>query len=792
MTAQPSTGAPAVTPPRAPAVPRGVGEPVTRPDGRAKVRGVFEFSADLRANGMIWGATLRSPHPYARITHVDARRAAALAGVHAVLTAADVPGRNAYGLVVADQPVLADQIVRYEGEPVAVVAADSPEIARAALEKIVVGYEPRPPLSDPRAALAGDGPALHPEGNVVRRVRLRRGDPGATADVVVTGRYEMGMQDQAPLGTESGLAVPSADGSLDLYANTQWMHADRNQLAGILAMPPELIRIHLAGVGGAFGAREDLSLQAHLCLLALRTGRPVKMLYSREESFRGHVHRHPAWMEYEHGATATGELVYVRCSILLDGGAYASTSAAVVANAASFAVGPYDCPNVDVDASVVYTNNPPCGAMRGFGAVQPAFAHEAQMDKLAAALGMDPLDIRLRNAMTEGSLMPTGQPLTGAVPVRDLLLALRDMPPPPPAPDRPDLLDLPGGTGNVTDGEDVRRGVGYGVGFKAGGMPEGMHDYSTARVRLYARDGRARADVQTAAAEVGQGLVTVQQQIVQTELGLDDVGVLSADTSVGSAGSSSASRQTYMTGGAVVLACAAVKEQVVSLAHERFGHLWPDLLEDGQEIVFAGGFLCDRDFNRRLSVADVLGDEVVEKERRYYHEPTTGLDADGQGHPHVQFIFAAHRAVADVDTGTGLCRVVEMAAAQDVGRVINPVAVEGQIRGGTAQGIGLALMEEIQVRDGAVLNPSFTDYLIPTVLDVPEMQIRVLELPDPAAPYGVKGVGEPSAISSTPAVAAALRDATGLPVARVPVRPDDLIPGFIPGLADPNEQGDRT
>jgi xanthine dehydrogenase D subunit len=758
--------------------PRGVGESVTRPDGDVKARGEFQYSSDLHTDGMIWGATLRSPHPHARIMAIDTLTVATLPGVHAVLTAKDVPGNNAYGLVVADQPVLADAVVRYEGEPVALVAADSPEIARAALEKIKVEYEPLPVVCDPEKAVAGDAFQIHPGGNLVRQVHLRRGDQHAKADVVVTGGYEMGMQDQAPLGTESGLAVPAMDGSVDLYANTQWLHADRNQLAGILALPPERIRIHLAGVGGAFGAREDLSLQAHLCLLALHTGRPVKMVYSREESFRGHVHRHPAWMRYEHGATADGKLVYVSCSILLDGGAYASTSAAVVSNAAAFAVGPYECPNVDIQAAVVYTNNPPCGAMRGFGAVQPAFAHEAQMDKLAAALGMNPLDIRLLNALTEGSLMPTGQPLEGRVPVRDLLLALKDVPLPERLPAQPDLLGLPGGVGNVTNGEDVHRGIGYGIGFKAGGMPEGIHDYSTARVRLYVRDGQTCADVRTAAAEVGQGLITIQKQIVQTELGLSEVSVLPADTLVGSAGSSSASRQTYMTGGAVLMACEAIKERVVSLAHERLGHLWPRLLESGHEIEFRDGFLCDGDGSKLLTIADVIGAEVIEKERRYYHEPTTGLDSDGQGRPHVQFIFAAHRAVADVDVATGLCRLVEMVAAQDVGRAINPTAIEGQIQGGTAQGIGLALMERIHLREAKMLNPSFTDYLIPTILDVPEMRIRILEFADPKAPYGVKGVGEPSVISSTPAVAAALRDATGMPITRVPVRPDDLIAGL--------------
>ena len=764
----------------------GIGFSVPRPDGDLKTRGRFAFSSDLWADGMVWGATVRSPHPHARIVDVDTSEAWRSEGVLAVLTAEDVPGTNAFGLIIADQPVLADGVVRYEGEPVAVVAAGTPEQARRAAAAVRVRYAPQPGLYRMSDALAEGSPLLHPGGNVVRSVRIRRGGtPAAQADVVVTGEYELGMQDQAPLGTESGLAIPLPDGGVELFANTQWIHADRNQLAAVLGLPPARIRIQLAGVGGAFGAREDLSMQAHLCLLALRTGRPVKMVYSREESFFGHVHRHPATLRYEHGADRDGRLRYVRCWIQMDGGAYASTSPAVVSNTAAFAVGPYHCPVVDIDAAVFYTNNPPCGAMRGFGAVQAAFGHESQMDRLAAAVGLSPLEIRLLNVLDDGGVLPTGQRIEGPVPARRLLEELRDLEPPPPVPAGPrSLLELPGGAGNVTRGESIRRGVGYAIGFKAGGMPEGVRDYSTARVRVSLSGQEVVAEVRTAAAEVGQGLTTVVAQIVHTELGVDHVVVLPADTSVGSAGSSSASRQTYMTGGAVRAACEAVRTELVELAHDRLGHVLPRLLEFGHEVSLRNGMLVDGDGGELCSLADVLGDTVVDHERRYDHRPTTALDENGQGDPHVQFIFAAHRAVADVDVESGLCRLVELAVVQDVGRAMNPQAVEGQMEGGTAQGVGLALMEEIQLRDGKMLNPSFTDYLIPTVLDVPPMRLKVLELPDPDAPYGLKGVGEPPTISSTPAVTAALRDATGREVARVPARPWDLIADWPPAPTD--------
>ncbi|HEX4690831.1 MAG TPA: molybdopterin cofactor-binding domain-containing protein [Solirubrobacteraceae bacterium] len=718
----------------------GVGESVRRPDGIPKVKGEFAYASDLWADRMLWGSTLRSPHPRAKIRSIEIAAALATPGVHAVLTHEDVPGRKTYGLEIPDQPVLAWEDVRYQGEAVAIVAADHPETARAAARRIEVDWEVLEPLTDPERALDPAVAPLHPSGNLLRHVHIEHGDPAAEGEVVVTGEYEVGMQDQAFLGPESGLAVPSEDGGVDLYIATQWLHVDRDQLAASLDLEPERVRLVLGGVGGAFGGREDLSMQVHACLLALHTGRPVKMMYGREESFFGHIHRHPARMRYEHHATRDGRLVAVRARVLLDGGAYASSSTAVCSNAASFAVGPYDVPNVRVDASVVYTDNPPCGAMRGFGAVQTCFAHEAQMDKLAVALEMDPVELRRRNALSTGSILPTGAPVRCPAPVAELLERVRDMPLPGP---RADGGDLPGGVAGVTRGEGVVRGVGYAVGFKNIGYSEGFDDYSTARVRVsLAADGEPFAEVHSAAAEVGQGLVTVQAQIARSELGVERVVVLPADTQVGSAGSSSASRQTMMTGGAVYTACRAVME----LLRERGDAPLEELLRDGP----------------------------VEATREYHHRETFPLDANGQGDAHVTFAFAAHRAIVDVDVELGLVKVVEIATAQDVGKAVNPQAVEGQIEGGIAQGLGLALMEEIVVVDGQVRNASFTDYLIPTVLDMPPVRLDVLELGDPDAPYGLRGVGEPPTISSTPAIVSALRAATGQALTRVPVRPDDL------------------
>ena len=473
----------------------GVGESPKRPDGRQKVTGEFAYSSDLWLDGMLWGSTLRSPHPSARVLAIDITEALTVPGVYAVLTHEDVPGLKTYGLEHKDQPVLAFDRIRYQGEAVALVAADHPETARRAAARITVDYEELPAVTDARQALDPDAPKLHPGGNLVRHVPIRVGDPNATADVVVTGEYQVGMQDQAFLGPESGLAVPAEDGGVDLFVATQWLHVDRDQVAASLNLPNEKVRITLSGVGGAFGAREDLSMQIHACLLALHTGKPVKIVYGREESFFGHVHRHPASLRYEHGATTDGKLVYVKANIVLDGGAYASSSPAVAANAATLGMGPYEIANVVMDCYAVYSNNPPCGAMRGFGAVQACFAYESQMDKLARALHMDPVELRMKNAISEGSRVPTGQLVDSAAPVAELLRRVQARPLPPAADQ--DLRSLPGGVSNTTHGEGVVRGVGYAVGIKNICFSEGFDDYSTARVRLELAGGEPVAQVHT-------------------------------------------------------------------------------------------------------------------------------------------------------------------------------------------------------------------------------------------------------------------------------------------------------
>ncbi len=736
-----------------------VGDSAIRPDGVPKVRGEFAFAGDLWAEGMLWGATLRASHASAVVRSIDIGPALAIPGVHAVLTATDLVGRNRYGLEHRDQPVLVEDVVRYSGEPVAAIAADHPDTARRARDAIVVDYEVTTPLTDPEVAIAA--PPIHPDGNLFRHLVIRKGDPAARGPVVVEGTYEIGMQDQAFMGPEAGLAIPADDGGVDLIVSTQWLHNDRDQVAEVLGLPPEKVRLTLGGVGGAFGAREDVSLHIHSCLLALHTGRPVKMVYSRRESFLGHVHRHPARIWMRHSAEPDGTIVSFETRIVLDGGAYRSSSFHVTANAACFAAGPYRTPNAHVEAFGVRTNNPTCGAMRGFGAVQVGFAHEAQMDKLAAACGVDPVELRLLNAMATGDELLTGQRIEGSLPVAEVIRACMALPDPPPPAD--DVLARPGGAGNTADASSVRRGVGFAVGFKNLMYAEGYDDDSVACCRL--EDGVAT--ITCAAAEVGQGFVTVAQQFARTILGVDDVFVNPADTSIGSAGSTSASRQTMMSGGAVEAACRAVAARVLEFVADEHG-VAP------AEMTLVDGRIRSLDGALDLAVAAAAPGVVFEAEEEHHHRVTHPLDADGQGDAHVSFACAAHRAVVDVDPELGLVRVVHLATAQDVGKVLNPLQCLGQIEGGIAQGVGLATMEELLVDEGRIVNPSFTDYLIPTALDAPTVEVAYIEEPEPGAPFGAKGVGEPPTISSTPAVVAAIRAVTGRPLTRVPVRPDDV------------------
>ncbi len=741
-----------------------LGTSALRPDGVAKVTGEFSFSSDMRAENMLWGATLRSPHPYARIKSVDTTKALLIAGVHAIITAEDVPGKLTYGLISSDQPVFAKEVVRYMGEPVAAVAADHPETCRRALGAIVVEYEVMAPLVDAELAILPNTPPIHPDGNLIRHQRIVHGDSNATGDIIVEGNYTIGMQDQAFLGLEAAMAFPDPGAQgVELHIATQWLHEDRGQIAACLNLPEDNVRLVLGGVGGAFGAREDISLQVHCCLLALRTGRPIKMQYSREESFFGHVHRHPATIWMRHHANNNGKIVKIEARMVFDGGAYTSTSPAVLINGITHTQGPYQCDNAVVDGYAVRTNNPPCGAMRGFGVVQACFAHEGQMDKIAEACGLSPVEVRLINAMHTGDKIITGQIMESVAPVERCIRETDAIPLPPPMPDLVDALELPGGSGLTAERKNIVRGIGWGVSMKNLMYSEGFDDYATARCTL----SNGIASLKFATSEVGQGFVTLAPQIARSVLGVDQVVQEVSDTQIGSAGSTSASRQTWMSGGAVDGACRLVRERMFEHVGKMHNIDPIRLLIDGTDVVDSIG-----DF--RISVADATEGVTFSETFEHHHRKTEDLDVNGQGDCHVAFAFVAHRAVVDVDCELGLVKVVQIATAQDVGKVLNPLSALGQLEGGIAQGLGLAVMEEIVLENGKVKNPSFTDYLLPTALDAPSVVAVMIEEPEPQAPLGAKGIGEPPCISVTPAIVAAIRAATGKALLRVPVRPQDI------------------
>jgi xanthine dehydrogenase D subunit len=471
----------------------------------------------------------------------------------------------------------------------------------------------------------------------------------------------------------------------------------------------------------------------------------------------------------------------VHARIVLDGGAYASSSPAVIVNAVTHAAGPYRVPNVVVDGYAVRTNNPPCGAMRGFGVPQVSFGHEAQLDRLATALDVDPVELRLRNALVPGDVLPTGQVLGETMPAREVVEALAARPLPPPLPPKASSLALPGGRPAGADQSRVRRGVGYALAYKNLLFSEGFDEHSTAVARLEldpAAPGGVRVVLRSACAEVGQGFVTVAGQIARTELGVDEVVLAAADTSVASAGSTSASRQTWMSGGAVRGACVAVADELLVRAARAAGLPDDVVAAPRRHLTLVDGEVVGAEVGLRTPAAQLLADGPIEADHTFRPRRTERLGPGGQGDAHIAFAACAHRAVVDVDLDLGTVRVVSMALVQDVGTVVNPLALQGQVEGGTAQGLGVAVMEELVTVAGVVVNPTFHDYLLPTAADVPELDFVPVVLAHPDSPYGVKGVGEAPTCSATPAVVAAVRAAVGKDLRRVPIRPTDLVDGF--------------
>ncbi len=757
-----------------------VGQSLTRIDARGKVTGETRYGADLYERGMLHARVLRSTHAFADIAGIDTSAARALPGVAAVLTAADVPGTNKHGLIARDQEVLASKQVRYMGDAVALVVAETDAQARDALAAIRVDYRPLPPIHTMDEAMAPGAPRIHEYGNVMGGKRIRKGNAERAlredCDVVVEETFQTQTVDHAFLDLEAGCAVYDGD-MLEIHASGQWVHEERRLTALALGLPVEKVRIVQPATGGAFGGREDISIQMVLGLAAIRLpGRKIFTRYTRSESMVARHKRHAIRCHYTMGAKKDGTLVAAKITVHSDEGAYASTGIAVMRKASSHSTGPYRIPNVSVDVYGVHTNNNPTGAMRGFGAAQMAIAYEGMMDRIAAKLGMDRLEIRRKNLLHSGEAVTTTQvvPLVTAQECMDaaVMQFARRL-----APGRnlttDDARAIWAARSYDTASPWIRRGYGISVFCFGLGYGDGFPDASRARVCF---NDANELEVYSGAVEVGQGLLNMIAQVAAEETGLpqDRVRVIAADTLLTpESGSSSATRQTYFTGNAVKLACSELREHLLDIAENRLG-VHP------LDITVAEGWLFEtaRPENR------VFVDEVLDEARRrgqkleagalfkprtVQENPETGLSPRA----FITYLFGSHLAQVLVDTETGEVRIERYIACHDVGKAINPQQVEGQIQGGVTQGIGMALMEEVLMSDkGRMQNAGFTDYILPSIKDVPAIEAVILEHDDPGGPFGARGIGEPPLIGTTPAIAGALLDALGVPVRETPATPE--------------------
>lgn len=738
-----------------------VGKRVKRIDALGKVTGEALFADDLTFEGMLYGEVLRSPVPHARIKKIDIGAAEKVKGVKAVLTAKDIPGENRIGVLggaFRDQPVLCDKKVRLVGDPIALVAAESKEIAQRAARLIDVEYEELPPVFDPVVAMDKNSPVIHEGGNVVVHRKIRKGDLDdgfKKSDVIVQGTYKTPFYEHSYLEPEAGVAKLNETGNVTVWACTQFPSYAREEVARVLGLPFSKVRIIQTKTGGGFGGKLDVSVHCHIALLALRTGCPVKLVYSREESIMVSPKRHPFIVRYKTGATKEGKIMAAEVEIIGNTGAYLSYGPAVLTRAAVHATGPYNVPNVKIDAYGVYTNGFVCGAMRGFGVAQMAIAHETQMNKLAEKLGIDPIELRLKNAYTVGSITATGQILEHSVGFEKTLKEAQK------------VADQWKREIHNEKGSVRRRGVGVGVMWYGIGNT-GHSNPSGAFIELL-EDGSAL--VLTSCAEIGQGSDTVLAQIAAEELGINDVSrikIYSGDTILPYARGTSASGQTYITGNAVRLAAIEAREPL-------FQQMAKEWCVSRDELYLENGTICLRNSDKKIPVVEAikrchsLG--ILALGHGSFNPDTTPLDPEtGEGKAYATYSFATHVAEVEVDIETGEVTVLRVLGLNDVGKAINPMNAEGQLEGGISMGIGHALMEEMIVDDqGIIQTPSFAQYLIPTAKDMPEnISLDLIEDPEPSGPFGAKGLGEPASIPVTPAILNAIYDACGIRITELP------------------------
>jgi len=749
-----------------------IGKSLPRPDAWEKVRGRPIFAGDFAVAGMLHARIVRSPYASARITRIDLAAAAARPGVVAVLTHADVPrnemrmelpGRMAEataGAVLATQPVLAHDRVRFQGEPVVAIAAETPEAATAAAERVRVEYESLPGVYDPVSALEPGAPQVHEGGNVLRRWHLRKGDLAAgwrMADVVVEHTYRTPFVDHAYMETETGVGWIDAEGVLTLRVSTQVLEHFRD-VADVLDLPHSRVRLEGAYLGGGFGGKEDVTVECLLGLLVWKTRRPVSLVFSREESFIGHGKRHPYALRYRTGATRAGELTALEAELVSDSGAYAALSPWVLLYSLVTATGPYRVPHVTVDAVTVYTNNPVASAYRTFGSIQTCMAYESQMDALAEALGMDPLELRERNFLRKGDSIATGQvlesePLLGET-MRRAWAALG----PPRA-----------GVGPAR----VARGLA--ASFTPYGRMCWTHDSASAWVGMEL-DGTAV--VRCAAPDVGGGQTASLCSITAEVLGLppEQVVAVGRDSHfTPRAGTTTATRQLFMSGNAVLVTAREVRRHLVDQAAELLEAAPGDIeLADGRAFV-RGATGRAVGFAAIVKAATAAGRPVQALEKYDAPSAPTIDPATGQGKPFNDYTFGTQAVEVEVDGETGHTRVTRLAACYDVGQAINRQSAEGQIEGGAVQGMGHAMMEEVVLDEGISKNPHLLDYKIPTTLDAPPIETVLLESGAGLGPFGAKGIGEPAMTPTPAALMNAVSRATGTRMTDLPLTAERVL-----------------
>lgn len=747
-----------------------VGQPVVGQEARDKVTGRAMYTDDYNFPGMLYARTLRAAYPHARILGIDTSKAKTLPGVRAVLTHQDVPGRNLHGLVHLDWPVLCGDKVRYMGDPVAIVAADTEDIAAEALKLIDVQYEPLGVVDDPEYAITGEAPLVHenwPTGNLLKHIKVRHGDIDqgfAEADVIVEQEYRTATTEHAFLEPECAIGIAAGmfgHDKLTIYVGSQIPYQDRHQIAGALNLPEEAVRVRGTLIGGGFGGKEDIAGQIHVALLAQVTGRPVKMLYTRQESLVFHPKRHATVIRIKTGAKRDGRLTAVQAELYGDGGAYASLSDKVLTRATTHASGPYVVPNARIDCYAMYTNNPVCGAFRGFGVTQSAFAVEQNMDLVAQALDMDPVEFRRMNAQRVGAVTATGQLLRESVGLLESLDKVTGSM----------RLDPTSQSGFRWGWREGHKAYGWGLAcaYKNTGLGGGAPDKAGAEVEAF-DDGTF--EVRTSSADMGQGLVMVVAQCAAEELGVpyERVRVLLSDTDkTPDGGPTTASRQTYVTGNAARLAASTLRQAMTRVAAEQ-------LDVPPEQIRFEEGLM--RYDGQAVEVGQVVGwmrKQGLEPRALYeYWAPKTQPLGTG-GDMHFAFSYATQAALVEVDLETGEVHCLKVIGGHDIGRAINPLSLQGQIEGGIVMALGNALTEAFITEKGVPWSHLLARYKMPSIKHSPEIVSHIIEARSADGPYGAKGVGEISSINTTPAIVNAIANATGVRVYSLPIDQDALL-----------------